>query len=201
MTPNVPRQALEEYWAYFTDEELWLGREVHEIEDLREEIEAAFSWRSYPGDDAIVNRRCGCIGWEAEEAWEVYRGMSWREALQPGDLNHGQYLTWLTNQGFVYYLSAFLILSIERKVEFPPDFETVSRLWTWPEEVSSLLTPSEKRAVVHALEYLADAEEERSWPHRRNWPNDPRTALLHYWAYFTDAELGLTGEGAEVDVG
>jgi len=95
-------------------------------------------------------------------------------------------LGFLTYEGFVYYLPAFLELSLDAEHRFDLDGTLTSFLWSFPEEVASRLEPAEKRAVVHVLEFLAAAFDERGYVR-----NDARAALDHYWAYFTDEELGL----------
>jgi hypothetical protein len=94
-------------------------------------------------------------------------------------------LGFLTFEGFVYYLPAFLELSLDAERRFDLDESLVSFLWSFPEDVSSLLAPREKRAVVHVLEFLADEFDKRGFIQ-----NNARAALEHYWAYFTDEELG-----------
>ena len=95
-------------------------------------------------------------------------------------------LGFLTFEGFVYYLPAFLELSLDSDHRFDLDQTLVSFLWSFPEQVASLLGPGEKRAVVHVLEFLAGEFDERGFVQ-----NNARAALDHYWAYFTDEELGL----------
>ena len=158
-----------------------------EIEKLDHEIRAAFAERPYPGDEKIVHRRPGCRGREAEETWERFRGKDWSEIISLGqEWTVGEDVVWLTLEGFAYYLPPLLILSLDLDCPFGPDSELVSRLWTYPEEISVLLKPAEKRAVIHVLEYLSYEYDRRNYVR-----NDPYVALDHYWAYFTDAELGL----------
>jgi hypothetical protein len=158
---------------------------VHEAADLRREVQEAFARRPYPGDEEVARRRPGG-GDEAEEVWQRYRGKDWREMVAAGrQRNLRDDLGLLTFDGFVYYLPAFLELSLDSERRFDLDGTLASFLWSFPEEVASRLEPSEKRAVVHVLEFLAAAFDERGYVR-----NDARAALEHYWAYFTDAELG-----------
>jgi len=160
---------------------------VREAEELRREVQEAFGRRPYPGDDAISRRRPGCPGEEAEEVWQRYRGKDWREMVAAGrERNLRDDLGFLTYEGFVYYLPVFLELSLDSEHRFDLDGTLASFLWSFPEEVASRLEPAEKRAVVHVLEFLAAAFDERGYVR-----NDARAALDHYWAYFTDEELGL----------
>jgi hypothetical protein len=160
------------------------------IEALREEIETAFAARSHPGDEAIVLRRPGCEGSEPEAVWQFFHGRSWREITldEMKARVASEDIFFLTLDGFVDYLPAFLIFALDLDDRYGLDGPVVSQLWTWPEEIAARLAPSEKRAVVHFLDYVA-GELERRWPGARN---DAQAALDHYWAYFTDAELGLT---------
>lgn len=159
---------------------------VRTAEELRREVHDAFARRPYPGDDAIARRRPGCPGYEAEEVWQRYRGKDWPEMVAAGrQRNLRDDLGFLTFEGFAYYLPAFLELSLDADHRFDLDQSLVSFLWSFPEEVASLLGPREKRAVVHVLEFLADEFEKRGFIQ-----NNARAALDHYWAYFTDEELG-----------
>jgi hypothetical protein len=157
-----------------------------EAEQLRREVQDAFARRPYPGDDAIARRRPGCAGDEAEEVWQRYRGKDWKQMVAVGrQQNLRDDLGFLTFAGFVYYLPAFLELSLDADRRFDLDESVVSYLWSFPEQVATLLDPGEKRAVVQVLEFLAEEFEKR-----RYVQNNARAALDHYWAYFTDEELG-----------
>jgi hypothetical protein len=159
---------------------------IHTAEALRREVHDAFARRPYPGDDAIARRRPGCPGLEAEEVWQRYRGKDWREMVVAGrQRNLRDDLGFLTFEGFVYYLPGFLELALDAEHRFDLDESLVSFLWSFPEEVATLLAPREKRAVVDVLEFLADEFEKRGFVQ-----NNARAALDHYWAYFTDEELG-----------
>lgn len=164
-----------------------LGRvTIPTAEELRREVHDAFSRRSYPGDDAIARRRPGCPGYEAEEVWRRYRGRDRPQVVAAGrQRNLRDDLGFLTFEGFVYYLPAFLELSLDSDRRFDLDESLASFLWSFPEEVASRLEPAEKRAVVHVLEFLAGEFDKRCYVQ-----NNARAALEHYWAYFTDEELG-----------
>jgi hypothetical protein len=159
---------------------------LDEAEELRREVQEAFRRRPYPGDDAIARRRPGCAGQEAEEVWQRYHGKDWKQIVADGrQRNLRDDLGFLTFEGFVYYLPAFLELSLDAERRFDLDGTLASFLWSFPEEVASRLEPREKRVVVRVLEYLAGEFDERGYVR-----NDARAALEHYWAYFTDGELG-----------
>src|SRR5215203_3227293 len=112
-----------------------------------QEIQDAFAQRPYPGDDNIALRRSDCPGYEGEEVWEIYRGKDWREILQAGrELDLSSSLSFLTFEGFVYYLPAFLTLALDVDGPFGLGESLVFKLWSFPEEVASRLAPKEKRA-------------------------------------------------------
>ncbi len=92
---------------------------VHTAEELRREVHEAFARRPYPGDDAIARRRPGCPGYEAEEVWQRYRGKDWPQMVAAGgQRNLRDDLGFLTFEGFVYYLPAFLELSLDADRRF-----------------------------------------------------------------------------------
>ncbi|HTG33748.1 MAG TPA: DUF6714 family protein [Thermoanaerobaculia bacterium] len=163
-----------------------------DTQELIQEIQEAFASRSYPGDDRIARRRPDGIASEADETWERFRGKDWGEMVAVGrehDLREN--ISFLTFEGFVYYLPAYLTLALRPDAPLDIDEFVASHLWAFPGEISPLLRPAERRAVVHALELLA-----REFDSRKYVTNDAQTALDHYWAYFTDEELGLsTGHG------
>ncbi len=136
-------------------------------EELSREIEAAFSWRPHPGDDkAIAVRRSS--GVEGESAWRFFGGKHWQEILRsPHDIEVRDNMGLLTFEGFVYYLPAFLTLSLDVDEYFEVGDQLVSSLWSFPEEVSSLLKPAERRAVVHVLQHLSEAYEKMRLPRLR----------------------------------
>jgi len=156
-------------------------------EELRQEIQAAFAARAYPGDEAIVSRLPGGQGQEAEWTWDLFKGKTWQEMAQVGrrrDLRDN--VSFLTLDGFVYYLPGFLQLALEADPRLEIGDRLASYLWHHAEEAASRLAPREKRAVVRTLEVLAQEFERRGY----GW-NDARTALDQYWGGLTDAELGL----------
>jgi hypothetical protein len=163
-------------------------------DELREEIHAAFAGRPYPGDENLALRQPGCPGYEGDDVARFFRGKDWREItlesiLNGSGLDRNAFMFFMTSEGFVYYLPAFLAMSLD--VDGPFDFgEPLAFLLTPPPEgekfgawrdhfagIVSFLTPEERQAVVHVLEYLA-SEYER----RRYTTNQARMALDSYWA-------------------
>ena len=148
--------------------------------NLEQEIQTAFAGRAYPGDDHIARRK--------EETWLKFRGKDWREIVSLGrELDLRSDISSLTFEGFVYYLPAFLTLSLDLEGPLDLDEFVAHHLWSFPEEIAPRLKPAEKRAVVHVLEFLAREYEKRNYV-----SNNARLALDHYWAYFTDQELGIS---------
>ncbi len=161
-----------------------------DAQELIQEIQQAFAGRPYPGDDRIARRRPGGIASEADETWERFRGKDWREMVAVGrEYDLRENISFLTFEGFVYYLPAYLTLALGPDATLDLDEFVASHLWAFPEEIAPLLQPAEKRAVVHALEFLA-----REFESRKYITNDAKTALDQYWAYFTDEELGLKSD-------
>lgn len=160
------------------------------VHELAREIEEAFAGHPYPGDGEIALRQPSCPGYEGEEVWERFHGRDWREILRSAherEFDPSSSMAFLTLRGFVYYLPAFLTLALEVEGPFEVGESVVFKLWSFPEEVATLLAPAEKRAVVHVLECLARVYDERNYVR-----NNARVALDHYWAYFTNEELGLS---------
>lgn len=180
---------------------------VSEVNQLRKEIRAAFAERRYPGDDEIGLSQPGCPDYEGEGVARFFRGKDWREItmdsiLKERGLDRNAFLFFMTAQGFVYYLPAFLTLSLDVDGPFdlgePLAFKLTppgaTGTGAWREhftQIVSLLTPAERRAVVHVLEYLA-AEYEK----RRYTTNQAQVALSSHWAQQTDgsAPPGASGE-------
>jgi len=71
-------------------------------------------------------------------------------------------------EAFIYYLPAFLILSLDVESYEEVADSLIFSLWSSPEEISKLLMPAERRAVVHALEYLSEEFEKRGYHEYNN---------------------------------
>jgi hypothetical protein len=170
------------------------------IEKIREEVRAAFAGRPYPGDDNIALRQPGCPGYEGEGVERFFRGKDWREItvesiMENRELDLNAFIFFLTADGFVYYLPALLVMSLDID-GLPFDLgEALALNLTppppharegWREQFSrmvGLFTPDEKRVVVHALEYLAAEYEKRLYV-----TNLARKALDSYWGHLTEAK-------------
>ena len=152
------------------------------IATLRAELADAFADREHPGDERVAHSRPGCDGYEGHEAREWLQGKSWRDVLSEGaGIEHRDYLHFLSPEGWLYYFPAFATLALD--IEHPAEMDEtlVIKLGSFPEDVVALLTPPERRAVIHFLEYLADAYDRRG-----DVINEARLALETHWAQVTD---------------
>lgn len=165
------------------------GTTAADVAALRDEIAEAFASRPYPGDAGIVDAKEGCQGYEGEETRSLLAGHTWQEVVEEESSYHqrlNECVFFLNVEGFAYYLPAFLTLALDFDDPHGLGDTLVFKLWSLPEDLASILAPAEKRVVVRFLETIA-----QEWDERNYTRNDARVALDHYWAYFTDAELGL----------
>jgi len=176
---------------------------AQQAEELRQEIRAAFNWRPHPGDDHVALGEPGCPGDEREDVARFFQGKDWRQItldsiIESHELDLNAFLYFMSAEGFVYYLPAFLLASLEVDDRFdlgeplafkltpPPGDpeETQDRgLEAWRDQyaqIVSALTPDESRAVTHVLEYLA-----REYDKRNYTRNQAQVALDSYWARLT----------------
>lgn len=91
---------------------------VSEKNALAGQIGKAFAERAYPGDDRIAMMRPECCGYEGNGVAEYFRGRDWRsisfEAMfRAPDSPLGSIPSFLTVEGFAYYLPAFLIIALD----------------------------------------------------------------------------------------
>ena len=157
-------------------------------DSLRREIAAAFAARELP--ERVALSRPDCPGYEGDEARDWLAGRSWREVAEGGvSIEHRDYLSFLTLDGWLYYFPGFASLALDPEHPAELDETLVFRLWSFPEEISAALAPRERRAIVRFLEYLSDRFERRG-----DLRNTARQALDEFWAYFTDDELEAGGD-------
>ncbi len=170
---------------------------AEEADELQNEIRAAFAGRPYPGDDRLALGGPGSPGDDSEDVARFFRSKDWREItlnsiLDGGELDPNAFLYFMSAEGFVYYLPAFLIESLDVDGRFDLGEPLAFRL-TPPQgdpgdpglaasrdlfsRILSALTPEEKRAVAHVLEHLAREYEKRSYN-----LNLAQAALDSYWA-------------------
>lgn len=149
---------------------------------LEAKIKEAFQGRERPNEAALLQRA------PDDGVRAYYRGKSWQDILRTkDDLEPRDAIPDLTFEGFVYYLPAFLILALDADDPLEVGDALVFHLWSFTDWVAEKLRPAEKRVVVQVLEYLAE-----EWRKRGEVNNLAAVALDHYWAYFTDEELGIS---------
>jgi hypothetical protein len=171
----------------------------HELDSLRGEIREAFAWRPYPGDEHLALHQPGCPGYEGEAVGRFFRGRDWRDLtlqsiLDEPELDRNAFMCFMRAEGFVYFLPAFLELSLD--IESPitlgeslafvltPPGEEASQAWEEQfARILSLLTQGEKQAVTHVLEYLVREYEKRGYG---TYPI--RAALDGYWGHLKEEE-------------
>ena len=147
----------------------------------------AFSSRSYPGDDRIALADDRYPGYEGHRVAATLRGKDWREvtypwllAAHPGDPT--AIPRFLRDQGFLYYLPAFLTLALDPAAGeiadavcyalTAPRTDTAGDLQQFRTRMSGL-SDEERSAVAAVLRHLAD----------REGPGSPAQDALHsYWA-------------------
>lgn len=165
------------------------------IDELRDEIHAAFAARAYPGDEQLALEAQGDPTYEGNQVGRFFRGKDWREVtwqaiLADRELDPNAFMFFLTPEGFVYYLPAFLhealdldtALDLASAVCFalrPPGEWATQEVEAQFQQKVALLSAAEKRAVAHVLEFLAAAWEQRDY--LDNWPHE---ALNTFWNQF-----------------
>ncbi len=146
-------------------------------EELRTEIEAAFAGQAYPGDGALALSQSGCSGYEGEAVGKFFRGRTWRsltldDILRDPDLDPNAFMSFMTSQGFLYFLPAFLIMSLDVEADLgdllafklTPPGEAASRAWKQHfAEIVAGLNVSQRRVVTKVLRYLDDANRQRQY--------------------------------------
>ena len=152
------------------------------LTERRAELADAFATREHPGNENVAHIQPGCAGYEGNEAREWLRDKTWRDVLaEDVDLEHRDYLHYLRPEGWLYFFPAFATLALDLDHPAEMDETLTFKLGSYPEKVAPLLAPPERRAVVHLLEYLADAYDRRGYVINR-----ARLALDEHWAHTTD---------------
>jgi uncharacterized protein DUF6714 len=157
------------------------------IETLKQEIEAAFTDVPYPGDDRIAYSN---IDFDGSRLAAAFKGKHWKE-LTPHDL-HWNEMTFLSREGFQYYLPAYLFASLEGNngtlyEDIRPltvyglrlideDTPQNRRLRESQLKEFEVFTPAQKRAIRAFLEYARD-----EWTDEFPDGDAPKQALDHYW--------------------
>jgi hypothetical protein len=155
-------------------------------DDLRNATLQAFSSRSYPGDDRIALSDDRHPDYEGHRVTATLRGKDWREvtypwlrAVYPGDPT--AIPRFLRDEGFLYYLPAFLTLTLDPAAGEITDAVCYALTAPASDAAGDLkqfrarmngLSDEERAAVAAVLRHLAD----------RDGPGSPaQDALDSYW--------------------
>jgi hypothetical protein len=141
-------------------------------EDLRDLIVNAFASRSYPGDAHIASADPRYADYEGHRVAAFFRGKDWRavtgSALASGyEGDPGAALRFLRDEGFLYYLPAFLTIALDPQAGDIAD--AVAYALTAPgsdraedrrtfQARMSRLSEAENNAVTAVLRHLAERE-------------------------------------------
>ena len=162
-----------------------------DVQRLRGQLERSFAKRNYPGDQLIANTRPWLDSYEGNRVAAYFKGKSWQEIT----LEHLQRhypadpvaaFHFLTDAGFLYYLPAFLSLSLDIRnaglitdaicnsfsMELHEDQQDRERVERRIRSMSS----EERAAVIHALTYLSEQYEREEFP-----DNPARRALAAFY--------------------
>lgn len=148
------------------------------VDQLKAQIEEAFSDVAYPGDGQIAYSETAR---ECPESNEDFKGKHWRDVPSETIRWHYADLPLFSPSGFQYYLPGYLLTALtDLKVR---DF-LLSVLSAVPEQdpvsrrLFERLTPSQKNAVKAFLEFMrAEAKDDLTWefwsqPLRGYWGRD-----------------------------
>jgi len=147
----------------------------------------AFAGRPRPADDRIALADERHTDYEGHRVAAFFRGKDWREVSWPslrqyaGDPTAS--LRFLRDDGFLYYLPAFLLMALdEGEIAEPLSFSLTDPGTAAPEDSRRFrdrmakLFPAERAAVIAALRGLAEGYERAGEP-----DNPARDALASYW--------------------
>jgi len=162
-------------------------------EILHDEIAQAFAHRVHPGDDRIAVTRPWLTGYEGNQVAEYFKGKQWQ------DLTYGRMRTdypsdptaaihFMRDEGFAYYLPAFLGMAMDMEVagdmadtivsaltEPAPSAATVDRS-RFAARMATL-SLQEKKTIRDVLMYLAKEYDRIGYP-----DNPARKAIGGYWS-------------------
>jgi hypothetical protein len=167
---------------------------------LISEIAEAFQGRARPADDRLAFSQPGCPGYEGDQVARFFRGRDWRDlTAQPliddPELDRYTFMAFMTPEGFVYFLPAFLRLALDVdgpleisetlafKLKPPTSDGTTTNLEQHFAEIVGALSPAQRESVRHTLEFLAEAFDQRGYV-----INLARQALDDYWAHLGTTE-------------
>jgi hypothetical protein len=155
-------------------------------DDLRKQIVTAFASGSYPGDGLIALADDRHIGYEGHRVTAFFRGKDWRDVTYPWLASYPGDPTaiprFMRDEGFLYYLPAFLNLALDAGANEIRD--AVSYALTAPGADASggdrdrfrarmsRLSDEQRAAVIGVLRHVSEEE----------GPGSPaQDALESYW--------------------
>jgi len=152
-------------------------------------LEKAFANRPYPGDDRIAVKDDRYPDYEGHQIAAFFKGKDWRQVtlewlLHGNQVDSHAALTFMTPEGFRYYLPAFLLMSLEPYSEVDdsvmfnltaPDPNDTERL-NWFHSRIDGLSADERAAVIFTLRCLAEKYDRENYP-----SNYAKEALESYW--------------------
>lgn len=161
-----------------------------EPKECRDLIGTAFASRPHPGDENIAHTDRRYPDYEGHRISDFLRGKTWQQITSETLLQDYQGdprgpLFFTTDDGFRYYLPAFLLMALDPQGEeitdslvfalTAPGKHKEEDLQRFHERMEKL-TSDERAAVICTLHYLVE------WYDREGLPDNPaRDALRSYW--------------------
>lgn len=159
-------------------------------DDVLKTIQAAFQDIPYPGDDHIAYRKSIPEAEESRVA-EFFRGKRWEEitakTLQEDYRGDGSCLAFMSDEAFIYYLPAYMVIAIQEYEEadviadsavfaLSPPKGDIAHLRPWWQERVAGFTKRQREAILLFLQFMHEHHKEDY-----DYPDSPLAAALEYW--------------------
>lgn len=156
---------------------------------IKEQVKLAFAEVSYPGDKNLVHGS----SLEAKEIENFLKGKHWEdvtlESLRSNPpMDPSACLSFMTREAFQYYLPAYLVITLDHKLEADVIPEFTIRALSIPEIPESnrvryesrvaTFTKAQRKAIRSVLEYVREMFEELS--HAGLYA--PSLSTIQYWS-------------------
>lgn len=175
--PNDAQSVLDEFWAYFSDEELYSDPAPplwRDFQPFVHEIQEAFKARWRPDDRALADRKQFEDLADALESW--LQGKSWRALWREGiPTDRVALLPGLKPKAWLYFFPAFAFLSFEPEAKQLSSL-VFDKLAHSPQAVKPLCDPKELRAISNFVEFWLDLHKRNLYGRELPWQ-----ALAHHW--------------------